>query len=64
MDSILAVIALTLLAAGCVLVLWPFMTALIWAAILASSSWPVFVRLNRWAGNRRTVTAALRHTGW
>ncbi len=58
-DRILAVIALTLLAAGCVMVLWPFMTALIWAAILASSSWPVFVRLNRWAGNRRTVTAAL-----
>lgn len=58
-DRTLAVIALTLLAAGCVLVLWPFMTALIWAAILASSSWPVFMHLNRWTGNRRTLTAAL-----
>lgn len=58
-DRILAVIALTLLAIGCVLVLWPFMTALVWAAILASTSWPVFLRLNRWTGNRRTLTAAL-----
>lgn len=58
-DRTLAVIALALLAAGCLLVLWPFLTPLIWAAILASTSWPVFVRLNRWTGNRRTLTAGL-----
>jgi len=58
-DRMLAVIALALLAAGCLLVLWPFLTSLIWAAILASTSWPVFLRLNRWVGNRRTLTAAL-----
>lgn len=58
-DRVLAVIALALLAAGCVLVLWPFLTALIWAAILASTSWPLFLWLNRKVGNRRTLTAAL-----
>jgi len=58
-DRLLAVIALALLAAGCVLVLWPFLTSLIWAAILASSSWPVFRRLNHWVGNRRMLTATL-----
>lgn len=58
-DRVLAVLALALLGAGCVLVLWPFLTSLIWAAILASTSWPVFLRLNRWVGNRRTLTAAL-----
>lgn len=41
------------------LVLWPFLTSLIWAAILASTSWPVFLRLNSWVGNRRTLTAGL-----
>lgn len=58
-DRLLAVIALALLAAGCLLVLWPFLTSLIWAAILASSSWPVFQRLNHWTGNRRMLTATL-----
>lgn len=58
-DRILAVLALTLLASGCVLVLWPFLTALIWAAILASSSWPLFAHLNQWLGNRRMLTATL-----
>lgn len=58
-DRILALVALALLAAGCVLVLWPFLAALIWAAILASSSWPAFFRLNQWLGNRRVLAAAL-----
>lgn len=58
-DRILAVLALSLLAAGCVLVLWPFMTALVWAAILASTSWPGFLWLDRKVGRRRVLTASL-----
>lgn len=58
-DHILAVLALALLGAGCVLVLWPFLTALFWAAILASTSWPVFRRLDRAVGGRRTLAASL-----
>ena len=58
-DRVLAILALTLLGAGCVLVLWPFLTALVWAAILASTSWPAFRWLDRSVGERRTVAACL-----
>ena len=58
-DRILAILALTLLAAGCVLGLWPFLTALIWAAILASTSWPAFLWLDRGVGERRILAASL-----
>ena len=58
-DRLLAILALTLLGAGCVLVLWPFLTALIWAAILASTSWPAFRWLDRSVGGRRTLAASL-----
>ncbi|HET6788946.1 MAG TPA: AI-2E family transporter [Aquabacterium sp.] len=58
-DRVLAVVALVLLAAGCLLVLWPFMTSLVWAAILASTSWPVFTWLDRAVGSRRAWAASL-----
>ena len=58
-DRILAILALTLLGAGCLLVLWPFLTSLVWAAILASTSWSAFVRLNRAVGSRRGLAAGL-----
>lgn len=58
-DRILAMIALTLLAVGCSLVLWPFLTAVAWAAILVSTSWPAFLRLDRMVGQRRALAAIL-----
>ncbi|MBM3346335.1 MAG: AI-2E family transporter, partial [Betaproteobacteria bacterium] len=58
-DRILAIFALSLLAAGCLLVLWPFLTALVWAAILASTSWPAFLWLDGRTGQRRVLTASL-----
>jgi predicted PurR-regulated permease PerM len=58
-DRFLAILALTLLGAGCVLVLWPFLTALVWAGILASTSWPAFLWLDRAVGGRRTLAASL-----
>jgi predicted PurR-regulated permease PerM len=58
-DHFVAILALTLLGAGCLLVLWPFLTALIWAAILASTSWPIFLWLDRLVGKRRTLAATL-----
>jgi len=58
-DQMLAAVALILLGAGCALVLWPFLTALIWAAILVSTSWPVFLALDRLLGKRRTLAASL-----
>ncbi|MDE2401093.1 MAG: AI-2E family transporter [Burkholderiales bacterium] len=58
-DRILAILALALLAAGCALVLWPFLSSLVWAAILASTSWVAFLRLDRLVGGRRALAASL-----
>lgn len=58
-DRILALLALAALGAGCFWVLWPFLTALVWAAILASVSWPGFIWLDRLVGGRRTLAAGL-----
>ena len=58
-DKILAIFALMLLGVGCALVLWPFLTAMIWAAILVSTSWPVFMRLDQRLGGRRLLAASL-----
>ena len=48
---------LLLLLAGCLLVLRPFLSALLWAVVLCSSGWPVYQRLLGWLGNRRTLAA-------
>ena len=48
-----------LLFLGCLLVLRPFVSALLWAVVLCISSWPVYHRLLGWLGNRRTLAAGL-----
>lgn len=58
-DRVLVFLALALLGVGCILVLWPFLTALVWAAILVSTSWPGFLWLDRLAGGRRILAALL-----
>ncbi len=58
-DKWLIATSLVLLSAGCVLVLWPFITALLWAAILVSTCWPAFARLDRVLGRRRILSASL-----
>ncbi len=58
-DRILTLAALALLVGGCVLVLWPFLTALVWAAILVSTSWPSFLWLERRIGQRRALAASM-----
>jgi predicted PurR-regulated permease PerM len=47
------------LAAGCLVVLRPFVSALLWAVVLSVSSWPLYRRLLRWLGNRHTLAALL-----
>src|SRR6059036_3418615 len=50
---------LFLLLTGCLLVLWPFVTALMWAAVLSFSSWPLYRRVLQWVGGKRTLAALL-----
>ena len=48
---------LLVLLAGCLIVLRPFVSALLWAVVLCVSSWPVYRRLVAWLGNRNTLAA-------
>jgi predicted PurR-regulated permease PerM len=52
-----AVVLLLLL--GCLLVLRPFGSAVLWAVVLCISSWPIYSRLLGWLGKRRTLAALL-----
>jgi len=48
---------LLLLLTGCLLVLWPFVSALLWAVVLSYSAWPLYRRLLNAMGGRRTLAA-------
>jgi predicted PurR-regulated permease PerM len=52
-------VVVLLLLAGCLLVLRPFVSAVLWAVVLCISSWPIYSRLLGWLGNRRTLAAGL-----
>ena len=56
---LLQVLLFVLLGAGCVVVLRPFLSPIIWAVILAYVTWPVYRRLHRYLGGRDTLTAVL-----
>jgi predicted PurR-regulated permease PerM len=59
MEWFAAIAALTLLVIGCVLVLRPFFTALLWAMVITFSTWPLYGRLEAKLGNRRWLAAGL-----
>jgi len=50
---------LILLLLGCLVVLRPFVSALLWAVVLCFASWPIYQRLLRWCGHRRSLAAFL-----
>ena len=50
---------LLLLLLGCLLVLWPFVTALVWATVLSFSLWPLHRGVIKMLGGRQTLAAAL-----
>src|SRR5262245_23478346 len=50
---------LIVLAAGCLFVMRPFVSALLWAAVLTFSTWPLYRRLLALVGNRRTLAATI-----
>jgi len=51
--------AVAILAVACLLILRPFISAALWAAILCFSTWPLFTRLTAKLGGRRTLAALL-----
>ncbi len=50
---------LLVLLAGCIIVLYPFVSAILLAIPLCVSTWPLFTRLQRRMGGRRSATAAI-----
>jgi predicted PurR-regulated permease PerM len=52
-------IVLALLLGGCLLVMLPFVTAMLWGAVLCVSSWPLYQRLVTLLRGRRTLASAL-----
>ncbi len=58
-ERVLMALMLGGIGIGCVLVLYPFMSSLLWAAILAFTTWPVFEWLRVHLHLRRTPAAGL-----
>jgi predicted PurR-regulated permease PerM len=56
-ETIIAIATLSLLVVGCILVLWPFVSAILWAAILCFSTWGLYTRLDSLLGGRKSLAA-------
>jgi predicted PurR-regulated permease PerM len=56
-ENVIRIIASVALTVGCLLVLKPFLTALLSAAILCFSTWPLYRTIERWLGGRRSLAA-------
>src|SRR6266851_1151019 len=59
LEKNLGWVALLLLLGGCLLVMLPFVSALLWAIVLSFSSWPIYRRVLNALGGRRTPAALL-----
>lgn len=59
MEQLTGVLALFVLVGGALIVVAPFMTALLWGAILAFSSYGPYLRLAQALGGRRGIAALL-----
>jgi predicted PurR-regulated permease PerM len=61
-EQIAGIVFLALIGFGCFVVLRPFVTAILWAAILCFATWPLHLRLERLVRGRKTLAAALMTT--
>ena len=58
-EQIAQIAAIALLVVGCLLVLQPFVTALLFAAIVCFSTWPIYRNIERVVGGRRWIAALI-----
>src|SRR4051812_31774557 len=56
-ERAIGVAVLVLLLVGSLAVLWPFLSALLWAIVLSFAIWPVFRTLVGWLKGRRSLAA-------
>ncbi|TMH49840.1 MAG: AI-2E family transporter, partial [Betaproteobacteria bacterium] len=57
LEQIIQIVAGAALVIGCLMVLKPFLAALLSAAILCFSTWPLYRLIERRLGGRRTLAA-------
>jgi predicted PurR-regulated permease PerM len=58
-EQLVVIALLVILAVGCLTVLRPFLSALLWAVILSFSTWPLYAWLVRRLKGRRSLAAFL-----
>jgi len=58
-EQLAALLAIGILLGGCALILAPFAPALLWAAIVSSTSWGIYRRFTAFLGGRATLAASL-----
>jgi predicted PurR-regulated permease PerM len=63
MERNLGLVALALLLLGCLVVLRPFFSGLLWAVVLCFSTWPLYRRVLASLGGRRTLSALAMSVG-
>lgn len=63
MERNLGLVALALLLLGCLVVLRPFFSGLLWAVVLCFSTWPLYRRVLVSFGGRRTLAALAMSVG-
>ena len=63
LEENLGWVVVVLLLGACLLVLRPFISAVLWAAVLCFTSWPIYRRLLRLLGGRRTIAALAMSLG-
>lgn len=63
LETTLTVAAIALVVGGCLLVLSPFLSALLWAVILTFSTWGLYERLLQQLGGRATLAALVMTLG-
>lgn len=63
-ERIILVVALALLGIACFLVLRPFVSAVLWAGIVALATWPLFCRLRVALNGRTSLAAGLMTLGF
>jgi predicted PurR-regulated permease PerM len=58
-QAAIAITAMGLLLLGCVLVLAPFFSAILWGILLCFSTWGIYCELRRMLGERSSLAEAL-----
>ncbi len=63
LEQNLGWVLLIVLLAGCLVVVRPFVSASLWAVVLCSASWPLYNRVVRLVGGRRSLAALIMALG-